>query len=69
MDVTSCLKHLAKYWDVYWFVAEEPRTKAEIKEYLMEEHNRAYREETTPSCREKCSGCGATSFGGGVCFE
>ena len=36
MDVTSCLKHLAKYWDVYWFVAEEPRTKAEIKEYLME---------------------------------
>ncbi len=39
------------------------------KDYLMEEHNRAYREETTPSCREKCSGCGAASFGGGVCFE
>ncbi len=39
------------------------------KEYLMEEHNRAYREETTPSCREKCMGCGAASFGGGVCFE
>lgn len=37
MDVTSCLKHLAKYWDVYWFVSEEPRSKAEIKEYLMAE--------------------------------
>lgn len=44
MDVTSCLKHLAKYWDVYWFVAEEPRTKAEIKEYLMEE---CYKAEST----------------------
>lgn len=44
MDVTSCLKHLAKYWDVYWFVAEKPRTKAEIKEYLMEE---CYKAEST----------------------
>ncbi|MBR5614245.1 MAG: TIGR03960 family B12-binding radical SAM protein [Clostridia bacterium] len=39
------------------------------KEYLMKEHDRAYEEVTTPSCREKCMGCGAASFGGGVCFE
>lgn len=39
------------------------------KEYLMKEHDKAYEETTTPSCREKCSGCGAASFGGGVCFE
>ncbi len=23
----------------------------------------------TPNCRQMCSGCGARSFGGGVCFE
>lgn len=39
------------------------------REYLMKEHDRAYDEVTTPSCREKCSGCGATCFDGGVCFE
>ena len=39
------------------------------KEYLMKEHDRAYEGVTTPSCREKCMGCGAASFGGGVCFE
>lgn len=39
------------------------------KEYLMKEHNRAYEGVITPSCREKCMGCGAASFGGGVCFE
>ena len=39
------------------------------KSYLMKEHDKAYEEVTTPSCRENCSGCGAASFGGGVCFE
>ncbi len=39
------------------------------KEYLMKEHDRAYEGVTTPSCREKCMGCGAANFGGGVCFE
>ena len=39
------------------------------KSFLMKEHNKAYEGVTTPSCREKCSGCGATSFKGGVCFE
>ncbi len=39
------------------------------RSFLEKEHERAYRGETTPSCREKCAGCGAASFGGGVCFE
>lgn len=39
------------------------------KSFLIKEHKKAYEEKTTPSCREKCSGCGAASFGGGVCFE
>lgn len=39
------------------------------KEYLIKEHKRAYEGVTTPSCRDKCMGCGAASFGGGVCFE
>ncbi|MBQ2891153.1 MAG: TIGR03960 family B12-binding radical SAM protein, partial [Clostridia bacterium] len=39
------------------------------KSFLMKEHDKAYEGVTTPSCREKCSGCGATSFKGGVCFE
>ena len=39
------------------------------RDFLVKEHNKAYEEVTTPSCREKCSGCGAASFGGGVCFE
>jgi len=38
------------------------------KEFLIRERNKAYAEKTTPSCREKCSGCGANSLGGkGIC--
>ena len=39
------------------------------KNHLIKEHKLAYEGKTTPSCREKCSGCGAAKFGGGVCFE
>ncbi len=39
------------------------------KQFLIKEHDRAYEGVTTPSCREKCAGCGATCFGGGVCYE
>ncbi len=39
------------------------------KKHLIREHQLAYDEKTTPSCRENCSGCGAAKFGGGVCFE
>lgn len=34
------------------------------KDYLRRERDRAYREETTPSCAEKCNGCGANCLGG-----
>ncbi len=39
------------------------------KEFLREECERAYRAETTPNCREKCSHCGAACFKGGICVE
>lgn len=39
------------------------------REFLMRENEKAKKGITTPNCREKCAGCGANSFGGGVCFE
>ena len=39
------------------------------KRHLWKEWERAARETVTPNCREKCSGCGAAVYGGGVCFE
>ena len=39
------------------------------KEFLKREWNNALNEQVTPNCRSKCSGCGAATFGGGVCFE
>ena len=39
------------------------------KKFLIEECKRAYKAETTPNCREKCSGCGAAKYKGGVCYE
>lgn len=37
------------------------------KEFLIEECKRAYQAQTTPNCREKCMGCGAACFTGGIC--
>ena len=34
------------------------------KSFLRREREKAYRGETTPSCAEKCSGCGANKLGG-----
>lgn len=39
------------------------------KTFLAKEWENAKNEIVTPNCREKCSGCGAAKFGGGVCFE
>ncbi len=39
------------------------------KEFLKREWLNAISEKVTPNCRQKCSGCGARVFGGGVCFE
>lgn len=39
------------------------------KEFLQAECEKAYRAQTTPNCREKCSHCGAACYGGGICVE
>lgn len=39
------------------------------KHFLASEWEKAKQGIVTPNCREKCSGCGAAKFGGGVCFE
>lgn len=39
------------------------------KEFLIKENQTAHCAVTTPNCRQKCAGCGATCFGEGVCYE
>ncbi|MDD3339576.1 MAG: TIGR03960 family B12-binding radical SAM protein [Lachnospiraceae bacterium] len=39
------------------------------KQFLIREWETARKEVVTPNCREKCSGCGAAKFKGGVCVE
>ena len=39
------------------------------KAFLQRENEKAHESTTTPNCREKCSGCGATCFKGGICVE
>ncbi len=39
------------------------------KEFLVRENIAAHNEKTTPNCREKCSACGASCYGEGVCYE
>ncbi|WP_024295472.1 TIGR03960 family B12-binding radical SAM protein [Lacrimispora indolis] len=39
------------------------------KEFLKREWQNAVSEKVTPNCRERCSGCGAMNFKGGVCYE
>lgn len=39
------------------------------KQFFIREWERAKRGEVTPNCKHQCSGCGAATFKGGVCFE
>ena len=39
------------------------------KEFLKREYENALKETVTLNCKEKCSGCGAGRFGGGVCLS
>ena len=39
------------------------------KKFLIHEWEQAKNETVTPNCRQKCSGCGAMRYGGGVCYE
>lgn len=38
------------------------------KKFLLREYRNAKAEKVTLNCRQTCTGCGAKSFGGGVCF-
>lgn len=39
------------------------------KEFLKREWQNAVSGKVTPNCRQQCTGCGAMSFKGGVCYE
>ncbi|MCR5686740.1 MAG: TIGR03960 family B12-binding radical SAM protein [Lachnospiraceae bacterium] len=39
------------------------------KDFLIRECKNAEKAAVTPNCREKCSGCGAAKYTGGVCYE
>ncbi|MCM1090661.1 MAG: TIGR03960 family B12-binding radical SAM protein [Muribaculum sp.] len=39
------------------------------KEFLLREWTKAQQEQTSENCRQKCQGCGASRFGGGICVE
>ena len=39
------------------------------KDFLIREWKQAKAETVTPNCRQRCSGCGAKHYGGGVCHE
>lgn len=39
------------------------------KNFLIREWNNAISEKVTPNCKIQCQGCGAATFGGGICFE
>lgn len=39
------------------------------KEYLLREWKRSKEGKGTPNCRMQCTGCGASQYGGGVCYE
>lgn len=39
------------------------------KNFLKKEYERAKEGIVTPNCREKCAGCGAMVYHGGVCYE
>ena len=39
------------------------------KEFLSREWKQAKGEVVTPNCRQKCAGCGARRYEGGVCYE
>lgn len=39
------------------------------KKFLIREWEQAHKEIVTPNCRQKCAGCGAAGYKGGVCLE
>lgn len=39
------------------------------KEFLLREWKKAQNETVSPNCKTQCQGCGASRFGGGICYE
>ena len=39
------------------------------KKFLINENKLSYSAITTKNCRQECASCGATCFGGGICYE
>ena len=39
------------------------------REFLLREWKKALEVKTSPNCKSRCQGCGASRFGGGVCFD
>lgn len=39
------------------------------KQFLKREWQKAQKEEISENCKQKCQGCGASRFGGGICFK
>ena len=39
------------------------------KKFMLKEYENSLKGIVTPNCAEKCSGCGAGCFGGGICIE
>ena len=39
------------------------------KEFLKREWEKAVRGELSENCKQRCQGCGASRFGGGICLE
>ena len=54
---------------IYTEDGEEDVYKRQTKKFLIHEWEQAKKETVTPNCRQKCSGCGAMRYGGGVCYE
>ncbi|MBQ7432056.1 MAG: TIGR03960 family B12-binding radical SAM protein [Lachnospiraceae bacterium] len=80
MDYQKWLDSFAECGVDMDFYTTRPREVSEIlpwdfidvgvtRRFLEKEWARALAGETTPNCRERCSGCGAMRFGGGVCYE
>lgn len=79
-DYDKWLHHMEENGIDYKFYTSREREKEEIlpwdfidtgvtKAFLWREYEQAKKAVVTPNCRQKCSGCGAAAFGGGVCFE
>ena len=62
------------------FYTTRPRSEEEVfpwdyidigvtKDFLLREWHQSQAEVVTPNCRQQCTGCGAATFKGGVCYE